>query len=226
MEKKIKINQSEIRQSALFIEGEGDNWYQRNKASLQSNSEYFEVETVKRVLKSFNGRINSILEIGSCSGIKLNDLCKFFNATGYGIDPSIIAVKEGNKLYENIKLIVSTADILPFNNYEFDLVFFGFCLYLVDRADIYKAVAEADRVLKSGGFLAILDFDPKIRHKNTYHHKSAISSYKADYSTFFTANGHYHLVAKESFSHTHNHFSEDSNERISITILYKEPQPY
>ena len=138
----------------------------------------------------------------------------------------ITNIKNGNELHKHLDLSVATASNLPHSNNFFDLVYFGFCLYLVDREDIFKAVAEADRVLKSGGFLAILDFDPKQRHKRPYHHKPGLFSYKTSYSDFFTAGGHYYLVAKESFSHGASHFATDSDERVSVSILYKEPEPY
>ena len=115
-----------------------------------------------------------------------------------------------------MKLSVAIASDLPHENDCFDLVYFGFCLYLLDRNDVLKAVAECDRVLKTGGFLAILDFDPKQRSKNPYHHKPGMFSYKNSYSDFFTAGGHYYLVAKESFSHESNDFDTNSNERVSV----------
>ena len=99
---------------------------------------------------------------------------------------------------------------------------FGFCLYLVDRSDVFKVIAEADRVLKSGGFMVIVDFDPKLPQKVPYHHIPGLFTYKTSYSDFFTAGGNYYLVAKESFSHQSDNFAVDSNERISICVLYKE----
>lgn len=166
------------------------------------------------------------MEIGCGNGVKLSDLCDFFESTGSGIDPSSAAISNGKQLYNDLNLSVSTASKLPYRDNEFDLVYFGFCLYLVDRNDVLKAVAEADRVLRDGGFLAILDFDPKQRHKRPYHHKQGLFSYKTSYADFFTAGGHYYLVAKESFSHGSSHFTTYSDERVSVSILYKEPEAY
>jgi ubiquinone/menaquinone biosynthesis C-methylase UbiE len=213
-------------QSKIFLASEGDGWFERNKAAVNSKSNFYETDTIKRVLQSYKEVINNVLEIGCGNGAKLNDLCQYFNANGNGIDPSSAAIKNGNDLHKHLDLSVATASNLPHSNNFFDLVYFGFCLYLVDREDIFKAVAEADRVLKSGGFLAILDFDPKQRHKRPYHHKPGLFSYKTSYSDFFTAGGHYYLVAKESFSHGASHFATDSDERVSVSILYKEPEPY
>lgn len=215
-----------INQSKIFLESEGDGWFERNKTAVNNKSSYYETETIKRVLQSFKENINNILEIGCGNGAKLNDLCGYFNANGAGIDPSPAAIKDGNELHKHLRLSVATASNLPYNSNDFDLVYFGFCLYLVDREDVFKAVAEADRVLKNGGFLAILDFDPKQKHKRPYHHKPGLFSYKTSYSDFFTAGGHYYLVAKESFSHGASHFATDSDERVSVCILYKEPEAY
>jgi ubiquinone/menaquinone biosynthesis C-methylase UbiE len=87
-------------------------------------------------------------------------------------------------------------------------------------------VAEVDRVLKHGGFVAILDFDPMHRHKRPYHHKQGLFSYKTSYADYFTSSGHYYLVGKNSVGQKSSHFQIDSNERISICVLYKEIDAY
>jgi ubiquinone/menaquinone biosynthesis C-methylase UbiE len=214
------------KQAREFLESEGNNWFQRNNSKVNTRLIHYETETTKRVLQSFKNNINNILEIGCGNGVKLVELCDFFGSGGAGVDPSSIAIKEGIKLHKSLNLSIATASDLPHGNNEFDLVYFGFCLYLLDREDLFKAVAEADRVLKSGGFIAVLDFDPKQRHRRPYHHKNGLFSYKTCYSDFFIAGGHYYLVAKDSFSHDAGHFSEDSDERVSLCVLYKEPNPY
>lgn len=213
-------------QSDAFLESEGDRYFQRNNEASENESENFGTETIKRVLQKFDNEINNVLEIGCGNGGKLRDLCDYFNACGSGIDPSAAAIKNGNKLHKDLTLSLGIASDLPYNNNCFDLVYFGFCLYLLDRNDVLKAVAECDRVLKTGGFLAILDFDPTQRGKNPYLHKPGLFTYKNSYSDFFIAGGHYYLVAKESFSHESRHFDTNSNERVSICLLYKEPETY
>jgi ubiquinone/menaquinone biosynthesis C-methylase UbiE len=155
-------------------------------------------------------------------------MCGFLDAKGCGVDPSRLAVAEGNQLFANqrIQLYAGTASDLPFENQSFDFVFFAFCLCLVDRRDLLAAVAQADRVLKNGGFLAITDFDPIHQHKRAYHHKEGIFSFKQDYAQMFTSSGMYSQVAKTSFSHHQSHFDPDGNERVSTTLLYKETDPY
>jgi len=221
------------KQSTTFLDGEADNYFLRNKAALDSppSSErgFFEIDALGQALAPFKSKVNSILEIGCSNGAKLERLCALLNARGQGIDPSKLAVNEGNLKFDvgkRIELHTGTASSLPFGTESFDLVYFGFCLYLLDRGDLFSAAAEADRVLRSGGFLAITDFDPIHRHKRAYHHKDGVFSFKQDYSKLFTESGAYYLVWKNSFSHRQLFFDRDGNERISTTLLFKETDAY
>ncbi len=216
-------------QTNIFLQGEADSWYQRNKGALAARTTFHEIDVLCRTLAAFKPEIRSILEIGCGNGAKLNQLSGFFEAQGHGIDPSAQAVEDGNRSFGGtgrVQLSVSSADTLPFADKHFDLVYFGFCLYLVDRDDLLSAVAAADRTLRKGGFLAITDFDPRHRHKRAYHHREGVFSYKQAYSDLFTASGLYHLVAKHSFSHQAEHFTRDADERVALSILHKELEPY
>jgi len=220
-------------QSDTFLEGEGDNYFRRNQATLDSVAATWgkvssEIDWVCQALSPFKSKIQSVLEIGCADGLKLERICNLLDANGSGIDPSKLAVTEGNrKLGEGrIKLHHGTASTLPFEAQSFDFVYFGFCLYLLDRSDLFSAIAEADRVLKTGGFLAITDFDPIHRHKRPYHHNEGVFSFKQDYARFFTEGGMYYLVSKNSFSHRQTFFDADGNERISTAILFKETDAY
>ena len=78
----------------------------------------------------------------------------------YGIDPSSSSILECSKLYPDLNLKIGTSDCLEYDDNFFDLIIVGFCFYVVDRELIFKSVSEIDRVLKSGSFLSIHDFDP------------------------------------------------------------------
>jgi len=220
-------------QTKTFMEEEGDNYFRRNKATLESaaakwGEQFSDIDWIHHCLAPFRNEIGSILEVGCANGSKLARICNLIEARGSGIDPSQLAVAEGNRKLGDggIELHAGTASKLPFENQSFDLVYFGFCLYLVDRQDLLPAVAEADRVLRNGGFLAITDFDPIHQHKRPYHHKAGVFSFKQDYSKLFTASGMYSLVAKTSFSHHQPSFDPDGNERVSTTLLFKEMDAY
>jgi len=216
------------KQVEAFKQGEGDNWFARNRAYLESAGETFDVAYIARTLETHRGGINRIVEVGSGNGLKLDTLCKFFDADGLGIEPSPEAVAAGNARVgegARMRLTVGTADELPADEQSVDLLFFGFCLCWVDRSDLFRAVAEADRVLRPGGFLVILDFDAAHPHRRPYHHHEGVFSYKQDHSTIFLASGLYSLAGKTSQSHGSAGFAEDSDERIAVSILYKERSP-
>jgi ubiquinone/menaquinone biosynthesis C-methylase UbiE len=220
-------------QSNTFLQGEADNYFRRNKTALDSaaatwGKEFSEIDWLHQALAPFKDKIHAVLEIGCSNGVKLERICDLLDAEGSGIDPSQLAVAEGNQKSRErkIQLHAGTASSLPFEPQSFDFVYFGFCLYLLDRQDLFSAIAEADRVLKTGGFLAITDFDPVRQHKRPYHHQTGVFSFKQDYSKFFTESGTYYLVSKNSFSHRQSFFDTDGNERVSTTLLFKEIEAY
>ena len=226
MNKSVGDDMSRSPQERIFLESEGDRWFERNREKIVDTTDDFPNETIKRVLSPFNEEIVNILEIGCSNGAKLENLSTFFNATGYGIDPSEKAITIGKKEFPNLKLSVGTAQDIDHRNESFDLVYFGYCLYLLDRNAVLRAVAESDRVLRAGGFLAILDFEPSGRRRNPYHHLQGVTTFKNSHAEFFTAGGHYYLIAKDSLTNETRQFSPDRDERVTINVLYKEIDSY
>lgn len=216
-------------QESAFLNGEANNWYARNQEGLRSPDDSFGVKTITAMLMPFKDEISKILEIGCSDGSKLRSLCKNLDAKAFGIDPSSDAISAGNADRDSTvqtNLTVGTASNLPFENSYFEVVFFGFSFYLIDRNLLFQAVSEADRVLKPGGFLVIQDFDPGFRYKRPYTHLEGISSYKNSYVDLFSSSGHYFEAEKVSFSHSKETFDKDPHERISISLLYKELDAY
>ncbi len=218
-------------QTHAFLLEEGDAWFERNRAVNEAKASHFEYELLSAELKPFEADIHHVLEIGCGDGHKTELLARMFGAHAFGIDPSRKAIDHGMARLraaqvKDVVLQVGTAARLDWPQDSFDLVFFGFCLYLVGRAELMAAVAEAGRVLRPGGFLVVLDFDPPGRHRREYHHRPGLYSYKQDYPALFTASGQFHLFAKRSFSQGTTHFLRDPDGRVAMSFLYKEPQPY
>ena len=220
-------------QDDIFKNGEADQWFARNRGAMDrlSDSDHVlshDIQLLSGWLQPARNDIHNILEIGCCNGQKLQALCRELDASGAGVDPSSQAVEDGNMRMQGVPahLRCGTADALPFDSGRFDLVYFGFCLYLMDRRTLLQALSEADRVLRSGGFLAITDFDPGVMHKRTYTHREGIFSYKQDYSKFFTESGLYYLASKAAFSHRQAFFDPVADERVSMVLLYKEIDAY
>lgn len=206
-------------QSAIFLEGEGDAWYRRNREALEVQSAVREIPL--QMFAPYLAAGERVLEIGCADGGNLARLVERQAIQGHGIDPSHEAVCAGKEKYPFLDLRQGTAEHLPYPDYQFKLVWFGFCLYLLDRAHLMQAIAEADRVCQDGGFIAITDFDPPHPVRRPYHHRPGVYSWKMDYSRLFLANPAYVLVAKRSYSHTGGEFHADPGERIATWLLYK-----
>ncbi len=196
-------------QKNIFFNGEGDQWFLRNRNNLLGSSDIIKAITSTNIIPK------KVLEIGCSNGYILNDINKLFNCECYGIEPSVIAIADGKK-FNNINLQVGTADNLPFEDNSFDVIIFGFCLYLCDRKDLFKIAYEADRCLNSGGFIIIKDFFVSKPYKNAYKHKEGVYSYKMDYSKMFSWNPSYNLI-----SNTILNDDDIADNKISIAVLNK-----
>ncbi|MGY3616559.1 class I SAM-dependent methyltransferase [Bradyrhizobium sp. USDA 10063] len=183
---------TERSQREVFLESEGDAWYARNQEHLHGAGQDIVLTTLQEVGVS----PTMVLEIGCANGYRVAGVCEQFGATGFGIEPSSKAVADGRSRYPSLSLEVGTADLLPFADGQFDLVIFGFCLYLVDPRLHLRCVAEADRVLADGGLLAIHDFIEPAPYHNRYAHLEGVHSYKMEFSRYFLASPAYRLLRR------------------------------
>lgn len=208
-----------FRQKDIFLASEGDAWFSRNKKNIQRAVEDHS-DPVVAAIETLSIHPHEILEIGCADGWRLNQLASKYGANGTGIDPSAEAVREGRARYFALDLSQATADLLPFSDSRFDLVIYGFCLYLCDRRDLFRIVAEGDRVLMDGGHLVIYDFLVQKPHRRDYHHDARVLSYKMNYAALFCANPIYRTVSTRIIgAESGNEPPED--ERIAVTILQK-----
>lgn len=174
-----------MKQSDIFLQGEGQAWYERNKNKLPP-----EHDPVMEIIEKVGITPNHVLEVGCGNGWRLDKLWETYACNTTGIDPF------SDRLFSRGRYVIKgTAAALPGRRNEFDLIIYGFCLYLVDREDLFKVVAEGDRVLQDGGYLIIHDFfvmmDP---YKRKYEHKDGVFSYKMNYFKLWTANPAYQVI--------------------------------
>jgi SAM-dependent methyltransferase len=212
-----------MRQKDAFLAGEGDAWFERN-ADLLANIKLPEGDPLLTEILAIMPQLRSphktrILEVGCGPGVRLAWLRDNLDFDCHGIDPSAAAMTLANSL--GIDARVGTADELPFENDYFDVVVFGFCLYLCDRDDLFKIAAEADRVLKNPGWLLIRDFYSPNPSARDYRHKAGVYTYKMDYSTLFNWNPNYVVYSHRVSRHESGGFTDDPQEWEATSVLRK-----
>lgn len=118
------------------------------------------IKTIQEVI--VNARLDKkkkILEIGSNTGFTTVNIGLLTNAKVIGIDVNESSV-EKSKLYANkmgaktVAFIKGSALELPFEDESFDLVWCSNVTSFID--DKKQAISEYLRVLKPGGFLAVI----------------------------------------------------------------------
>ncbi len=217
-------------QRSTFLDGEGDEFFRRNKEHLSLASDRPATNHLISFLKDLEEVPRHVVEVGCGNGSELFKICSALDCEGSGIEPSGEAVDAGNQLAIDLgiraELSRGTAEEIPLADETADVVLFGFCLYLLDRRFLLPAMGEAFRVIRPGGFLAIVDFDPSHRHQRSYQHRPGVWSYKQDYAAIPLSTGLFTISAKYPMSHAGDGPAEDPDERIALTILRKEKTPY
>lgn len=208
-------------QKNAFLASEGNRWFQRNREALDGLPSLGDIASLC-VASHLSGIERAhVLEIGCGQGQNLAALAAQVSIVAHGIDPSDEAIAAGSSRFPSLTLQKGSADALPYADNSFDVVWFGFCLYLVDRPLLFRVVAEADRVLSDGGLLVIMDFDPGQPSRRSYHHHPGLNSYKMDHARLFLANPAYVLVEKRSTSHNTGQWTADPQERVAVTLCRK-----
>lgn len=211
-------------QKELFIEGEADAWYQRNRSGI---SRFIaDEDAIIRNLAPYLRTGMVIAEVGCALAGRLDALTSMAQGSGMGIDPSEKAILDAAKLHPQLQLSQGTADSLPWPDNSVDVLIYGFCLYLCDRADLFRIAAEGDRVLSEGGIIAILDFKPPFPYKNRYMHREGVFSYKLDYSSLWAWNPSFVRLREEVCDHaaTGTGLKQSvirPDDRIAVSILQK-----
>jgi ubiquinone/menaquinone biosynthesis C-methylase UbiE len=160
-----------------------------------------------------------VLEVGCGDGTRLAWLKNNMNADCYAIEPSKLAVDAACAKGINVKQ--GTAERLPFEDHSFDIVIFGFCLYLCDREDLFSIASEANRVLRAPGWLMLLDFFSPVPYANLYDYRSGVLSYKMDYWTLFNWHPDYECMTHKVRHHSELGYTDEQDEWIAVSILRK-----
>jgi ubiquinone/menaquinone biosynthesis C-methylase UbiE len=212
------------RQKEIFLASEADAWYERNREALERQNLGQDpiCRSVMELAPAANtwGTPMSILEVGCGEGLRLSWLAKELGAQVHGIEPSAKAVAAAQARGVDVKR--GTADSLPFDDAHFDILLFGFCLYLCDPEDMFRVAAEADRVLKAPSWLVVHDFFASAHTRRPYHHKAGVMSNKMDFRKLFDWHPAYTCYSHRLSAHGLTEFSDDPQEWVSTSILRKQ----
>ena len=129
----------------------------------------------------------SVLEVGCANGWRVERLIERYNCKAKGIDPALPEFKRPS--LNNLRHGHAAA-LYHYPSVHFDLVIYGFCLYLCDPQDYPAIVNEGDRVLADGGYLVIHDFDMEKGEapwRTPYKHKEGIFSYHVNFAALWMA---------------------------------------
>lgn len=194
------------KQKDIFLESEGDAWFDRNHASLGL------YDPVTSIIEELMLKPKSVLEVGCANGWRLAKLREKFGCKVLGIDPSRKAAMDGARF--RVPIHQMTASTLPccFPD-SVDLIIYGFCLYLADPEDWLTIAAEADRALATEGHIIIHDFgdwaggSPMAKD---YSHQPFIRSYHYGFEKLWLGHPRYQVVKVVDGAHND-----------SVTVLSK-----
>lgn len=202
-------------QKSAFLTREGDHYFERNGTKLA-----FRTPIVDVINSIGLPHPKTVLEVGCSTGAQLDQMVRAFDAEGYGIEPSQKAVDDGGKLFPALKLRQGTADVLPYDDAQFDLVVFGGCLYLCDPADYFKIAYHADRVLAPGGLLVVFDWATDLPYSNPYQHADGLRAYKMDFTSMFRWHPRYRLLSRTYYENTEP-YTFEPNDQQAVDLLLK-----
>lgn len=212
-------------QKKIFLESEADAWFKRNQKAL-SERNYYSNDHLSSLISEILALSETeklseikILEIGCGDGGRLKWIAENFGCDVYGIEPSGAAIIEAKN--RGIKAECGTADVLPYRGEMFDIVIYGFCLYLCDREDYFRIASEADRVLKKNSWLLILDFFSPSPTWREYRHKAGVCTTKMDFRKLFDWHPAYTNYFHKIYHHESGVCTDDRDEWVGISCLRK-----
>ena len=208
-------------QRQVFLEGEGDAWFQRNRqADASQVAHWTDQDPLADLLEDLplpHGPEVSVFEVGCGQGLRLVRLSQAKGWAVAGLDPSEKAIAAVTAAGH--KGMVGTAEALPLGDRSVDLLIYGFCLYLCDRDDLFRIAAEAHRVLKPKAWLAILDFWSPHQTINSYHHRPSVHSYKDDLPAMFCWHPSYVITDHRLRHHATRAYTDEPQEWVAATLL-------
>ncbi len=119
-----------------------------------NDADYLRFWTAPLVKFGRIGRDSRVLDVGCGTGRFTITMEEMTGASVYGLDASADMLKRAKKKSDGVKWVQGSAEDLPFENGFFDTVTVTMAIHQFEKKR--EAIAEAARVLKSGGHLVVL----------------------------------------------------------------------
>lgn len=208
-------------QDKVFLNGEGDAYFERNRHALCGN---WSSDWPLRLINEYHLKPQRVLEVGCMNGWRLAAINATLGCHCLGIDPSPKALEDGIQRFPNVQFRIGRAGLL-FGVWDltFDLIIVHYVLHWVDRRELLISIKEIDRALVDGGYLILGDFAPDYPCKVPYKHRDGIWTYKLPrYQDLFLATGLYQELACITYNHdTHEQGPAESQQRGMCCLLSK-----
>ena len=208
-------------QDNIFLEFEGDNWYERNKEALKTKG-----DSPLLLMELYNVKPNKVLEVGASNGYRLAKINEKYGCEVCAVEPSEKAISDCKVNCPSVRFQRATAETMVYNKNFFDLVIMHSVFHWIGRETLLASIANIDKVLKWGGYLIIGDFQVPFPIKRRYHHieDRAVFTYKIDYRKIFLSTGFYKEIGTLSLNQdTKLMTGETSIENYySVSLLRKE----
>ncbi len=213
---------TDIKQTQIFLDNEADEMFRRTVDLLTSKTikEDRIYQPVRKILPDVKGK--KILEVGCGNGYRLNWFKKD-GAIVNGVEPSLQAIQDGVKRYNFDSSVLIHSDAYSYFktlNDKFDVIIFGFCIYLIPPEEIPTVVMQTINALNDGGLIVIYDFDSPPQRQN-YHHQEGLYSYKARFDEYFTWFPCLRLLYKHSEGYHRDVSEGNPKDDCALSIIRK-----
>lgn len=162
-------------------------------------------------------KAGSILEVGSGTGFWLNQMHQVTDRL-YGLDYSAGMIEQARAQPAPLQLARGTAVRLPYRDNSFEMVY---CVDAIHHfVDHHAFIKEAFRVLKPGGVLAVIGFDPHEETTNWYIYDYFENTFDNDIRRYPSSGSVLHWMRADGFVNISSQVAEHiMNVHVGMSVF-------
>ena len=162
-------------------------------------------------------KAGNILEVGSGTGFWLNLLHQVTDGL-YGLDYSTGMIEQARSQPAPLKLSQGSATRLPYRDHSFEMVY---CVDAIHHfVDHHAFITEAFRVLKPGGALAVIGFDPHEETTNWYIYDYFENTFDNDIRRYPSSGSVLHWMRADGFENVTSQIAEHiMNVHVGLAVF-------